>query len=103
MKTCLLNSKNPKELWKRLKLKKGRIDTKFTKNELFEYFRRLSSDENARSDDSTNSVLENHEKKNTFDDIQNDIPDRQINIEEIKKVIANFKNGKAAGLDKIIP
>ena len=99
----LLNSKNPNEFWRRLILKKGRIDTKFTKNELFEYFSRLSSDENARSDDRTNSAPENHENNNAFDHIQNDLPDRQINIEEIKTVIANSKNGKAAGLDKIIP
>ena len=44
-----------------------------------------------------------HENNSTYDDIQNEILDRKITIEEIKKVIANFKMAKAAGLDKIIP
>ena len=67
----LLNSKYPKEFWKKLKLKKGGIDTKLKKNELFEYFSRLSSDENTKSDDSTFSSPAEHENKSSYDNTQN--------------------------------
>ena len=74
-------------------------DICITKNELFEYSSRLFSDENARPNDSTNPVPEDLENNNnTFDDIQNDILDRKINTKEIRKVVINFRNGKAAGL-----
>ena len=32
-----------------------------------------------------------------------EILDREISLEEVKKSIANLKNGKAAGIDSIIP
>ena len=38
-----------------------------------------------------------------FQDMSTDTLDKVITVSEIKKVISNMKNGKAAGIDKIVP
>ena len=100
--------KNPKEFWNKLKLKHKGIPFNFSQNELYEYFKALSDDKIKVASDSGDSIIEHDidvesETTNLFEKEILDILDRVISIDEVRKVIRNMKNGKAAGLDKIIP
>ena len=80
----------------------------FSQNELSEYFKTLSGDKIKDASDSNDSNMEHDtdvesERTNLFEKEILDILDRVISIDEVKNVIRNLKNGKAAGLDKIIP
>ena len=61
---------------------------------------------NGDEDESAYSTIEgnsNLQSTDIFDVEFVTILDRVISIDEIRKVIVKLKNGKAAGLDKIIP
>ena len=75
---------------------------------VYEYFKALSGDKIKDAPDSGDSIIEHDtdvesETTNLFEKEILDILDRVISIDEVRKVIRNIKNGKAAGLDKIIP
>ena len=93
--------------WNKLKLKHKGIPFNFNQNELYEYLKVLSSDKIEVASDSGDSIIEHDidiesETTNLFEKEILDILDRVILIDDIRKVIRNMKNGKAAGLDKII-
>ena len=77
----------------------------FNKNELCEYFKKLSRSQNTEyeniNDDSTST--ERDEESCALDQEIFDTLNRVISTEEVKRVVTNLRNGKAAGLDKIIP
>ena len=100
--------KNPKEFWNKLKLKHKGIPFNFSQNELYEHFKALSGDKIKDPSDSGDSIIEydtdaESETTNLFEKEILDILGRVISIDEVRKVIRNMKNGKAAGLDKTIP
>ena len=71
-------------------------------------FKALSDDKIKVASDSGDSIIEHDidvesETINLFEKEIPDILDRVISTDEVRKVIRNMKNGKAAGLDKIIP
>ena len=95
-----LRGKNPKEFWRKVKLKHKR----------FRYFSKLTSHETALDTSSENDMnidqIQTDCLINTLtdqDEILYDILDSVITVSEIKKVINNLNNRKAAGIDKIIP
>ena len=97
--------KSPKEFWKKLDTKRKRMTFDFNKNELYEYFKKLSGNLNTEYgsiNDYSNST-EQDEESCAFDQEIFDTLNRVISTEEVKRVVTNFKSGKAAGLDKIIP
>ena len=97
---------NPKEFWEKLKLKHKGNPFDFDKLDLFNYFKHLSGNENGDESESAYSTIEgnsNLQSTDMFDVEFLTILDRVISIDEIGKVIVKLKNGKAAGLDKIIP
>ena len=97
---------NPKEFWKKLKLKHKGNPFDFDKLDLFNYFKNLSCKVNGDEYESAYSTIEgnsNLQSTDIFDVEFVTILDRVISIDEIRKVIVKLKNGKAAGLDKIIP
>ena len=74
----------------------------------YEYFKALSGDKIKDASDSGDSIIEHdtdveRETTNLFEKEILDILDRVISIDGVRRVIRNMKNGKAAGLDKIIP
>ena len=77
----------------------------FDKNELFEYFSDLASDEHFYSGigPASDKKEKIHEINPVIIDHVSESLDRKISREEIRKVIKNMKNNKAAGIDKIIP
>ena len=75
-----------KEFWKRLDTKRKGIPFDFNKNELYEYFTKLSGSQNTdyeNSDDSTST--EQEEESCTLDKEIFDILNRVISTEEVKK------------------
>ena len=101
----LIKLKNPKEFWKELKLKHKGMPFNFNEKELLDYFRNLSSSANEVESESGINKNTNGEGElgNSYDSDLLEILNRSITIDEIKKVIMKMKNGKAGGLDKIIP
>ena len=97
--------KNPKEFWKNLNVKRKGIPFDFSKDELFNYSKQLSGNQGKENNDNVQN--KNSDKVEelfcSFDSEILDILNRVISAEKIKQVIINLKNGKAAGLDKIIP
>ena len=94
--------KNPKEFWNKLNLKHKGIPFNFSQNELYEYFKALSCDKIKDASDSGDSNIEHDidvesETTNLFKKEILDILDRVISIDEVRQVIRNMKNGKAAG------
>ena len=96
-----MKPKNPKDFWKKLNLQ----HFKFNKNELYNYFKGLSGTE--PTDSHSSEKTRKNQTQDEFNNVENiemlDILDRTISIDEIKKVITKLKNGKAAGIDRIIP
>ena len=101
-----IKTNDPKEFWNKLKLKHKGLPFNFKKNELYNYFKKLSGDHNE------NSIEMEPEAKDVSEiefecDVDNqeisDILNRVTTVDEVKKVILKLKNGKAGGLDKIIP
>ena len=106
-----LKTGNPKEFWRKMSSKLKKPADGFDKSELFEYFSELASDEHFYSgigpapdkkgkmhdDDNSNQI------NPVITDHVSESLDRKISREEIRKVIKNMKNNKAAGIDKIIP
>ena len=84
---------------------------KFDKNELFEYFSELASDEHFDSGiglkSDTKETFHNDDNSNLINSVivdhVSETLHKKISREEIRKVIKNMKNNKAAGIDKIIP
>ena len=96
----LLQSNNPKEFWKNLKLKHSGVKGSFEKRQLFEIFSKLaendvSEDEKLDNDTSDSEILGTEKIQEKLD--------KNIEKNEIKKVINSMKNGRAARIDKIIP
>ena len=98
-------TKTPKEFWNKLKLKNKGLPFSFKKNESYNYFKKLSGDDNenplefeAGAEDDGAGEPEKDMNNQEILDILN----RVITAEEVKKVILKLKNGKAGGLDKII-
>ena len=95
-------TKNPKEFWNKLKLKNKGLPFSFKKNELHNYFKNLSGDDNERSPEIEPGVEDDgaRERENGMNSQEVlDILNRITTAEEVKKL----KNEKAGGLDKIIP
>ena len=95
---------NPKKFWNKLKLKNKGLCFSFKKNELYNYFKKLSGDGNENAlesepgaEDDCTGELENDVNNQEILGILNIV----ITVEEVKKVILKFKNGKAGGLYKI--
>ena len=101
----LIELKIPKEFWKKLKLKHKGMPFNFNEKELFDYFSNLSGSANeVESESGINKNINGEgELGNSYDSDLLEILNRSITIDEIKKVIIKMKNGKAGGLDKIIP
>ena len=107
----MLKTENLKDFWKKLKLKHSGIETNFSKTELFNYFSKLASDDASQVETAKVHVDPNRatttpcESSETLDfqDMSTDTLDKVITVSEINKVISNMKNGKAAGIDKIVP
>ena len=106
-----LKIENPKDFWRKLKLKHSGIETNFSKAELFNYFSKLASDDTSQVNTAklqvdpnrtTTTPCESSEALD-FQDMSTDTSDKVITVSKIKKVISNMKNGKAAGIDKIVP
>ena len=97
----LIKLKNPKEFWKKLKLKHKSMPFNFNEKELFDYFRNLSSSANEVECES--GINKNINGEGEYDSDLLEILNRSITIDEINKVIMKMKTGKAGGLDKIIP
>ena len=71
---------------------------------MYNYIKKLSGKSENKAGAKTldaNYII--NESDNVFEKDLLDILSRVITIEEVRKVIKNLKNGKAAGLDKIIP
>ena len=102
---ALTKMKNPKEFWKKLNVKRKGMPFNFSKDELFNYFKQLSGNQGEEKNNNVQNTNSNTEEELfcSFDSEILDILNRVISAEEIKQVIINLKNGKAAGLDKIIP
>ena len=62
----------------------------------------MTADETSGTDNNSKPDSDNPDIRNSFDHVQNEILDTKITLNEIEKVIANFKNSKAAGFGKII-
>ena len=106
-----LKTRNPKEFWRKMSSKSKKLADKFDKNELFEYFSELASDEHFDNGiglkSHTKETFHNDGNSNLINfvivDHVSETLDKKISREEIRKVIKNMKNNKAAGIDKIIP
>ena len=99
-------TKNPKEFWNKLKLKSKGLPFSFKKNEIHNYFKKLSGDDNENALEfepgaEADSAGEPENDVNSQEILS--ISNRVITVEEVKKVIPKLKYGKAGGLDKIIP
>ena len=102
---------NPKDFWRKMSSKLKKPADGFDKNELFEYFSELASDEHFYSGIGPTSdkkeKIHDDDNSNQFNpviiDHLSESLDRKISREEIGKVIKNMNNNKAAGIDKIIP
>ena len=105
-KECLetMKMKSPKEFWRKLELKHKGVPFNFKKDELYNYFKKLSGKrENKVGAETLDVNYFVNESDDVFEKDLLDVLNRVISIEEVRKVIKNLKNGKAAGLDKIIP
>ena len=62
----------------------------------------MTADETSERDNNSKPDSGNNDVRNSFDNIRNEILNTKITFDKIRKVIADFKNSKAAVLDKII-
>ena len=81
-----LKTENPKDFWRKLKLKHSGIETNFSKAELFNYFSKLASDGTSQVKTAKLQVDPNRTTTTPCESSE-----------------SNMKNGKAAGIDKIVP
>ena len=96
-----LNTNDPKKFWEKLNFKKRKPPANFAKHILFSYFRNLAGNTDDKIDQSehtNNNDIATHEIADYLE-----ILDSEISLEEVKKSIDNLENGKAAGIDSIIP
>ena len=105
---ALTKMKNSKEFWKKLNVKRKGMTFDFSKDELFNYFKQLSGNQGTENNDNVQNTNSDTEEELLllfflYDSEILDILNRVISVEEIKQIIINLRNGKAAGVDKIIP
>ena len=100
-------SKDPKEFWNQLKIKRTEVNGKFEKQELLNFFSKLASEENMEDVNSSPTETVNPERDDTsvsdFIKSLREELDKDLELKEVKTVINGMKNGKAAGIDKLIP
>ncbi len=90
-----LNKYNPKAFWKIIKNNKKELIKGVSFNDLFEHFRRLNEDT-----DDENITIDTSNPSNS-QNLDMSVLNTNITEDEIIRIVKNFKNNKAPGIDGI--